>query len=303
MAQRIVGVFPGQGSQFVGMGKDLWQADAAVRMLYQEANDALGYDLQRLCFEGPDTELMLTQNTQPAILVQSIAVWTRLRQHGFTPTWLAGHSLGEYSALVAAGVLAFADAVRLVHQRGRLMQEAVPSGAGSMAALLGVARQEVEVLCAEFAGDGVLQPANYNDPGQIVIAGETARVQAAVEAVTARRLGKPRVLKVSAPFHCRLLQPAADRLAEFLAAVTYSSFAFPVIANVTARPHTSPQAVKDLLIAQVCAPVQWEASMHYAVAQGCEACLEIGPGKVLTGMMRRIAPQVEILSLDALLAL
>jgi [acyl-carrier-protein] S-malonyltransferase len=246
---------------------------------------------------------MLTQNTQPAILVQSIAVWTRLRQHGFTPTWLAGHSLGEYSALVAAGVLAFADAVRLVHQRGRLMQEAVPSGAGSMAALLGVARQEVEVLCAEFAGDGVLQPANYNDPGQIVIAGETARVQAAVEAVTARRLGKPRVLKVSAPFHCRLLQPAADRLAAFLAAVTYSSFAFPVISNVTAMPHTSPQAVKDLLIAQVCAPVQWEASMHYAVAQGCEACLEIGPGKVLTGMMRRIAPQVESLSLDALLAL
>lgn len=303
MAQRIVGVFPGQGSQFVSMGKDLWQADAAVRVLYQEANDALGYDLQRLCFEGPDTELMLTQNTQPAILVQSVAVWTRLRQRGFTPALLAGHSLGEYSALVAAGVLAFADAVRLVHQRGRLMQEAVPSGAGSMAALLGVARQEVEVLCAEFAGDGVLQPANYNDPGQIVIAGETARVQAAVEAVTARRLGKPRVLKVSAPFHCRLLQPAADRLAEFLAAVTYSSFAFPVISNVTATPHTSPQAVKDLLFAQVCAPVQWEESMHYAVAQGCEACLEIGPGKVLTGMMRRIAPQVEIVSLDAMLAL
>jgi [acyl-carrier-protein] S-malonyltransferase len=284
------------------MGTDLWQADATVRGLYQEANDALGYDLQRLCFEGPDTELMLTQNTQPAILVHSIAVWTRLVQGGFKPIVLAGHSLGEYSALVAAGVLAFADAVRLVHQRGRLMQEAVPAGAGSMAALLGVGRQDVEALCAEFAGDGVLQPANYNDPGQIVIAGEAARVQAAVEAVTARRLGKPRVLKVSAPFHCRLLQPAADRLAEFLAAVPYGPFTLPVISNATARPHPSPQAVKDLLIAQVCAPVRWEESMQYAVAQGCKAFLEVGPGKVLTGMMRRIAPQVEILSVDEMLA-
>ncbi|MBM3226049.1 MAG: ACP S-malonyltransferase, partial [Candidatus Tectomicrobia bacterium] len=177
MATRIVCVFPGQGSQAVGMGQDLWNADDTVKALYQEANDALGYDLQRLCFEGPEDELRLTKHAQPAILVHSMASWTLARRQGLQPVLLAGHSLGEYSALVAAGVLRFADAVRLVHQRGTFMQEAVPPGAGSMAALLGVARHDVEALCAELAGDGVLQAANYNDPGQIVIAGETARIQ------------------------------------------------------------------------------------------------------------------------------
>src|SRR5215813_9517492 len=301
MATRIVCVFPGQGAQAVGMGKDLWEADDAVKALYQEANDVLGYDLQRLCFEGPEDELRLTQHAQPAILVHSIATWTLVSRHGLRPVLLAGHSLGEYSALVASGVLRFADAVHLVHQRGRFMQEAVPPGAGSMAALLGVARRGVVALCAEVSGDGVLQPANYNDPGQIVIAGETARVHAAIDAVKTRRLGKPVMLKVSAPFHCRMLQPAAERLAHALSQVTFHPFTTPVLSNVTATPYPAPQAVRDLLVQQVCAPVRWEDTMRYAVAQGCDALLEVGPGKTLSGMMRRIAPQVEVLALDEFL--
>jgi len=301
MATRIVCVFPGQGSQAVGMGHDLWEADAAVKALYQAANEALGYDLQGLCFAGPEEALRLTEHAQPAILVHSIATWTLVSRRGVHPVLLAGHSLGEYSALVASGALRFADAVRLVRQRGLFMQAAVPPGDGSMAALLGVARPDVEALCAEFGGDGVLQPANYNDPGQIVIAGETARVQAAVNAVKARRLGKPIVLKVSAPFHCRMLYPAAERLAHVLAQVSVAPLTIPVLSNVTATPHPAPPAVRDLLVQQVCAPVRWEETMRYAVAQGCDALLEVGPGKTLSGMMKRIAPQVEVLALDEFL--
>jgi [acyl-carrier-protein] S-malonyltransferase len=301
MAARIVCAFPGQGSQFVGMGKALWALDTDVRALYQEANEALGYNLQRLCFEGPEEQLRLTQHTQPAILVHSVAAWRLLRKRGLQPAFLAGHSLGEYAALVATGVLAFADAVRLVHQRGAFMQAAVPPGQGSMAAMMGMLRQDVEALCAEFARHGVLQPANYNAPDQIVIAGDTACVQAAVAAVKERRLGRAVLLNVSAPFHCQLLHPAAEQLAAVLAAVPVGHFALPVIANVTAAPYPSAPAVKELLVAQVCAPVRWEESMQYAVAQGCETFLEIGPGKVLSGLMRRIAPQMNILALDAML--
>lgn len=301
MAPRLICVFPGQGSQFVGMGQDLCAADVDVQTLYQEANAALGYDLQRLCFEGPEEELRLTQHTQPAILVHSMAVWTLLRKRDCQPVYLAGHSLGEYSALVAAGGLTFADAVRLVHQRGTFMQEAVPVGQGSMAALLGMERQAVEALCAEFAHDGVLQPANYNAPGQIVVAGETARVQAAVQAAKERQLGRPRLLNVSAPFHCAMLQSAADRLRDEFAAVPLQPLTIPVISNVTAEPHASPQTMKTLLIRQVCAPVRWEESMQYAVAQGCDTLLEVGPGSVLAGLMRRIAPHVEIGTLEDIL--
>ena len=296
MDRRMVCVFPGQGSQFVGMGRELWEADAEARALFEEANAVLGYDLQGLCFEGPEEELRLTQNTQPAILVHSVAMWMHLKKRGLEPLLLAGHSLGEYSALVAAGVLAFADAVRAVHKRGLFMQEAVPSGEGSMAALLGVARQDVDALCVEFAGEGVLQPANYNDPGQTVIAGETARVKAAMAAVKERRLGRAVALKVSAPFHCRMLASAAQRLAEVLAPVSCGEFRYPVVSNVTASPHPSLDAVKDLLVEQVCAPVRWEESMNYAVAQGCDTLLEVGPGVVLGRMMGRIASHVEVLA-------
>ena len=297
MARSIVCVFPGQGSQFVGMGRELWEADATARALYEEANAVLGYDLQGLSFEGPVEELRLTQNTQPAILVHSVATWMHLKKRGLEPRLLAGHSLGEYSALVAAGVLGFADAVQAVHKRGQFMQEAVPPGDGSMAALLGVPRQDVDALCAEFGADGVLQPANYNGPGQVVIAGETRRVKAAMAAVKERRLGRAVPLKVSAPFHCRMLAPAAERLAEELAPVACGDFVYPVVSNVTAVPHSSPNVVKDLLIEQVCAPVRWEESMRYAVEQGCDTLLEVGPGVVLGRMMGRIAPQVEVLTL------
>jgi [acyl-carrier-protein] S-malonyltransferase len=283
------------------MGKDLYEADADVRALYREANAALGYDLQQLCFAGPEGQLRLTHHTQPAMLVHSVAAWTMLQKRGLHPVLLAGHSLGEYSALVAAGVLAFTDAIRLVRQRGVFMQEAVPPGHGSMAAMLGMGRQEVDALCAEFAGDGVLQPANYNAPDQIVIAGDTVRVQAAVAAVKARRLGRPVLLNVSAPFHCRLLQSAAERLATALVPVVCSPMRLPVLSNVTAKPHPSPQTVKELLVAQVCAPVRWEEAMRYAVAQGCDTLLEVGPGKVLSTMMRRIAPQVQVLALSEVL--
>ena len=301
MAARLICVFPGQGSQFVGMGKDLWVSDADVQALYQEANEALGYDLRRLCFEGPEEELRLTQHTQPAILVHSVAIWALLRKRDCQPVYLAGHSLGEYSALVASGGLTFADAVRVVHQRGTFMQQAVPVGQGSMAAMLGMDRQTVEALCAEFAQGGVLQPANYNAPGQIVVAGESARVQAAVQAAKERQLGRTRLLNVSAPFHCAMLQAAADRLRAELAAVALHPLSIPVISNVTAEPHASPQTMKTLLIQQVCAPVRWEESMQYAVAQGCDSLLEVGPGTVLSGLMRRIAPQVEIGNLDDIL--
>jgi len=301
MTARIICAFPGQGSQFVGMGKEFYDRDAEVGALYAEANAALGYDLRQLCFEGPEEQLRLTQHTQPAILVHSIAAWTLLRKRGVQPAFLAGHSLGEYAALVVAGVLSFADAVRLVHKRGAFMQEAVPAGAGSMAAMVGIALPEVEALCREFAGDGVLQPANYNAPDQIVIAGSTACVQAAVAAVKARRLGRAVLLNVSAPFHCQLLHSAAERLAVTLAAVPIGQFAMPVIANVTAQPYPSSAAVKDLLVQQVCAPVRWAESMQYAVAQECETLLEVGPGKVLAGLMRRIAPQVKVLMLEEVL--
>jgi [acyl-carrier-protein] S-malonyltransferase len=303
MTGRIISAFPGQGSQFVGMGKNLYDHDTDVQVLYQQANDALGYDLQRLCFAGPEEQLRLTENTQPAILVHSIAAWTLLRKRGLHPMLLAGHSLGEYSALVAAGVLAFADAVRLVHKRGAFMQAAVPPGRGSMAAMLGVSRQDVEALCREFAGRGVLQPANYNAPGQIVIAGDTACVQTAVAAVKERGLGRTVWLNVSAPFHCQLLSPAAEQLAAALAEVSLGSFTFPVIANINAAPYPSVEVVKSFLAQQVCAPVCWEESMQYAAAQGCEAFLEVGPGKVLSTMMRRIAPHVRILALDEVLGL
>lgn len=301
MSARIICVFPGQGAQFVGMGRDLYDADADVRALYDQANSVLAYDLRRLCFEGPAEELRLTQNTQPAILVHSVAVWTMLRKRHFQPALLAGHSLGEYAALVATGALAFADAVQLVHRRGAFMQAAVPPGEGSMAALIGLEPQTVEALCVEYAAGGVLQPANLNAPDQIVIAGETSRVKAAVEAVKTRRLGRAVLLKVSAPFHCAMLQPAAERLAAELAAVRFGPFAIPVLANVTARPYPSPQAAPDLLVQQVCAAVRWEESMRFAIAEGCDTLVEAGPGTVLSGMMRRMAPDVHVQGFDTLL--
>jgi [acyl-carrier-protein] S-malonyltransferase len=284
------------------MGKDLYEADADIRALYDAANEALGYDLKQLCFEGPEETLRLTKHTQPAILVHSIALWTQLSRQGLQPALMAGHSLGEYSALVAAGALSFADAVSLVHQRGTLMQQAVPPGEGSMAAMTRVPRQEVEALCVEVGADkGVLQPANYNSPEQTVIAGHTGLVHEAVAVAKERRLGRPVLLNVSAPFHCALLQPAASRLDTVLAEISYGEFARPVISNVTAAPHPSSQEVRHWLVEQVTSPVRWVDSMQYAVAQGCDTLLEVGPGNVLSGLMRRIDRGVRVLKLDEVL--
>jgi [acyl-carrier-protein] S-malonyltransferase len=284
------------------MGKDLYEADADIRALYDAANEALGYDLKQLCFEGPEETLRLTKHTQPAILVHSIALWTQLSRQGLQPALMAGHSLGEYSALVAAGALSFADAVSLVHQRGTLMQQAVPPGEGSMAAMTRAPRQEVEALCVEVGADkGVLQPANYNSPEQTVIAGHTGLVHEAVAVAKERRLGRPVLLNVSAPFHCALLQPAASRLDTVLAEISYGEFARPVISNVTAAPHPSSQEVRHWLVEQVTSPVRWVDSMQYAVAQGCDMLLEVGPGNVLSGLMRRIDRGVRVLSLDEVL--
>jgi [acyl-carrier-protein] S-malonyltransferase len=284
------------------MGKALCDADADIRALYDAANEALGYDLKHICFEGPEETLRLTQHTQPAILVHSLAVWMQLSRQGIQPALMAGHSLGEYSALVAAGVLAFADAVRLVHQRGALMQQAVPPGEGSMAAMTRAPREDVEALCAEVRMDkGVLQPANYNAPDQTVIAGHTVLIHEAVEVAKARRLGRPVLLNVSAPFHCALLQPAASQLDTVLADVAYREFAVPVISNVTAEPHASSQEVRRWLVEQVTAPVRWVDSMQYAVSQGCDTLLEVGPGGVLSGLMRRIDQGVKVLKVEDVL--
>jgi [acyl-carrier-protein] S-malonyltransferase len=284
------------------MGKDLYEADADIRALYDAANDALGYDLKQICFAGPEATLRLTQHTQPAILVHSMAMWTQLRRQGIQPALMAGHSLGEYSALVAAGVLSFADAVRLVHQRGTFMQQAVPPGEGSMAAMTRAPREEVEALCLEVGADkGVLQPANYNSPEQTVIAGHTGLVNEAVAVAKVRRLGRPVLLNVSAPFHCALLQPAALQLDTVLSKISYGEFALPVISNVTAAPHPSSQEVRRWLVEQVTSPVRWVDAMQYAVAQGCDTLLEVGPGNVLSGLMRRIDREVRILSVDEVL--
>jgi [acyl-carrier-protein] S-malonyltransferase len=303
MSDRLICVFPGQGSQFVGMGRALYEADADVRALYDAANDTLGYDLKQICFEGPEETLRLTQHTQPAILVHSIAVWTQLRRRGgIQPVLMAGHSLGEYSALVAAGALSFTDAVSLVHQRGTFMQQAVPPGEGSMAAMTRAPCEEVEALCIEVGAEkGVLQPANYNSPEQTVIAGHTGLVHEAVAIAKARRLGRPVLLNVSAPFHCALLQPAASQLDAVLSEIAYGELALPVISNVTAEPHPSPQEVRHWLVAQVTSPVRWVDAMQYAVAQGGDTLLEVGPGNVLSGLMRRIDRDVRVLSVDEVL--
>jgi [acyl-carrier-protein] S-malonyltransferase len=286
-------VFPGQGSQAVGMGKDLYDHSPLARKVFEEASAALGLDLARLCFQGPEEELKLTANTQPAILTTSIAALRVMEaEREIQPCVLAGHSLGEYSALVAAGGLQFADAVRLVHLRGKYMQEAVPVGAGAMAAILGMSIPEVEALCREAAGTEVLAPANFNSPGQIVIAGHRRAVERAVEMVS-RQAGKKAIpLPVSAPFHCPLMKPAAERLAEELEKVEVGDLRVPVLSNVLADLYPGREKIRELLIRQVDHPVRWEGCMERMISLGVEVVLEVGPGKVLSGLWRKISRAV-----------
>lgn len=287
---QVAFVFPGQGSQKTGMGRDLFEADPVARAAFGELDAALDVPVSRLCFEGSAEDLALTENTQPAILACSVAAWRCLDARGIRPAYVAGHSLGEYSALVAAGVLDAGDAVRTVRRRGRYMQEAVPPGVGAMAALLGIEAGVVEEACRAASAPGeTVAPANFNSPGQVVVAGHRAAVERAIEA--AGRLGARRsvLLPVSAPFHCELMAPAAARLAADLAALAFGAFGVPLVANVTGREVSDPAVERELLERQVVAPVLWQQSVERLVELGTDTFVEVGPGSVLTGLVKRIA--------------
>ena len=291
-------LFPGQGSQYVGMGKEFFENFREAREVFQEADDVLHLPISSLCFQGPEEALKLTENTQPAVLTTSIAVLRVLQaEKGVVPRLAAGHSLGEYSALVVSGALAFADAVQIVRLRGRFMQEAVPVGEGSMAAILGMERGQVEKLCEEAAQGEVLTPANFNCPGQIVIAGHAKAVERAMERV--KQEGKKAVpLPVSAPFHSPLMKPAGEHLEKVLEGIPIQDLKIPVVTNVEADINRSKERVKELLVTQVWSPVRWEESMQKITGDGIEQILEIGPGKVLSGLMKRINPKVETKNIE-----
>jgi len=298
--KKVAFLFPGQGSQYVGMGREFYEHFRVAREVFEEADESLGFSISNLCFHGPEEALRLTENTQPAILTVSIAALKVLKEETeIEPQFVAGHSLGEYSALVASGTLSFRDAVKIVKLRGKFMQEAVPVGEGAMAAILGMEKEEVEELCKEAAGEEVLTPANFNSPGQIVISGHTPAVQRAIE--MAKKKGKKAILlPVSAPFHSPLMKPAALRLDEALKEISVNGLNIPVVTNVEARPNLHPEKVKPLLIAQISSPVQWEQSMRYMIAEGVEEMVEIGPGKVLSGLMKRIDSSIPLRNIEDL---
>jgi len=292
----IAFIFPGQGSQKVGMGKSLADSFAICRETFSEADQALGEALSTLCFEGPEDRLTLTENTQPAILAVSIAAYRVLALKGIEPRFVAGHSLGEYSANVAAGTFSFADALKIVRKRGRYMQEAVPVGSGAMAAVLGLDAEKIAQACAEAAEGEVVSPANMNGPGQIAIAGTKEAVRRAGE--RAKALGAKRVvpLPVSAPFHCALMKPAQDRLEPELRALAVEDPRTPIVANVDAEPKTTADGAIKALISQVSAPVRWEAVVQRLASEGITTYVEVGPGTVLSGLVRKIHRDANVVS-------
>ncbi len=296
----IAFLFPGQGSQYPGMGKQLVDNFSLAGQTFEEASDALGFDMADLCFNGSEDSLRLTANTQPAILTTSIAALRVLEQEtGLTPGCAAGHSLGEFSALVAVGALSFSDAVKTVRQRGTFMQDAVPVGVGAMAAVMGIEREPLEQICQQAAAGEVVAPANFNSPGQIVIAGEATAVERAIALAKEQGAKRAMLLPVSAPFHSALMQPAADRLAEVLAPLRISSFRCPVVGNVEATSYSEPERVKELLIKQVCAAVRWDESVQEMDRCGVERYIEIGPGKVLCGLVKRILKGSDTAQVDS----
>jgi [acyl-carrier-protein] S-malonyltransferase len=293
-------IFPGQGSQYVGMGKELFENFSVAKRVFEEADDALHFSVSSLCFKGPEDALKLTENTQPAILTTSVGALRVLEaEKGMTPQFTAGHSLGEYSALVASGALSFPEAVKTVRLRGKFMQEAVPVGEGAMAAVLGMEREQIEEICEACSSGEVLAPANFNCPGQIVIAGHSKAVERAIERI--KQGGKKAVLlPVSAPFHSALMKPAGERLEKALEEISVRDLKIPVVTNVEAEVNHSKDRVKGLLVAQVSSPVRWEESMRKMIDKGVEQVLEIGPGKILSGLMKRIDHRIETKNLEDL---
>ena len=287
----IAWLFPGQGSQEVGMGKALCTASAAARDVFERADRALGYSIQKLCFEGPIETLTLTEHAQPAIVTTSVAALAALREahpNLPAPAFALGHSLGEYSALVAAGALGLEDAVRLVHLRGHAMQEAVPEGTGAMSAIIGLDNDAIAKACEESAQGQVVSPVNFNSPGQVVIAGHKEAVERAGAACKAAGAKRALPLPVSVPSHCALMKPAADKMAVALENVTFSEPQYPVVNNVDVKVETSPEAIRSALVRQLYNPVRWTESVEFMAAQGVEHLVEVGPGKVLTGLTKRI---------------
>ena len=293
--------FPGQGAQAVGMGKDLFDQNDVAKRLFAEADEALGYSIKDMCFEGPADDLKLTANTQPAILTVSVIVNEILKEHGVQPDVAGGHSLGEYSALVAAGVLSFQDAVALVHKRGQYMQEAVPVGQGGMAAIIGLDDEAIAAACEKATKEaGEVQPVNFNCPGQTVIAGTTHGVEKAVEELKAAGAKKAVVLPVSAPFHSTLMKPAAEKLAAELDKVAIHDAAFPVVSNFTGELETKAEEIKANLVAQADHPVRWIACVKTMQAFGADTFVEAGPGKTLCGFNRRIDRSLKSLNVENL---
>ncbi len=295
---KLAFLFPGQASQYVGMGRDLAENFPAARRVFDEADGSLDFSVSRLCFEAAAEELKLTENTQPAMLSASIAAYRALEERGVVPDYVAGHSLGEYSAVVAAGGLDFAAAVKLVRHRGRYMQEAVPLGEGAMAAILGLSPAVVAEICRKAANGEVVSPANLNSPEQTVISGHAAAVKRAVEIASASGAKRAVILPVSAPFHCELMASAQQRLEPELRAATFHGLRFPLITNVDAEAILTGEEAREALIRQVCLPVRWEDSIREMIASGVATFVEVGPGRVLSGLLRLIDRSVRCFNVE-----